>query len=406
VRLVILGGSASSTPELFDALAAWPSGWERRPDLTVVLVGRDVTKLELVARGCRARPVGPGAPVLVEIDTERRRALDGADVIVNQVRVGGLAARAFDESFPRDFGLPGEETMGPGGFANALRTVPALRATWADIAALAPTALIVNLTNPAGIVQQAAVAEWPLRIVSVCDSPVTFVAAIAARLGRPIAAVQRRYVGMNHLGWYFPESSNELRQLADLATGLGADEIRLHEALPAPYVRYYVHPDRILEAQRGMETRAQALQRLEAELLAGYRDGPAAELPRRGAVWYRLAVLPLIDAWLHGSDVPVLAGARNDGRLPGVPESVVLELPHLAPRPGQLVPVDPIVPTGIPASLLGQHGIYEALTVAALRQDADPDARLRALLANPLVRSYDQARALLGRIEQATVGGS
>jgi len=401
MRLVILGGSGSSTPELFDALATWLG----RPELTVVLVGRDATKLELVARGCRARPVGPGAPVQVETEVERRRALEDAEVIVNQVRVGGLAARAFDESFPWEFGLPGEETVGPGGFANALRTVPALRPTWADIASVAPTALVVNLTNPAGIVQQAAVADWPLRVVSVCDSPVTFLAAIAARLGRPVADVQRRYIGMNHLGWYVPESPGELARLVDLATGLGAEEVRLHQALPAPYVRYYVHPDRILEAQRGKETRAEALQRLEAELLAGYADRPAGEPPRRGAVWYRLAVLPLIDAWLHGSDVPVFAGARNDGRMPGVPEAVVLELPHLAPRPGQLVPLDPIVPTGIPATLLQQHGTYEALTVEALRRDADPDARLRALLANPMVRSYDQARGLLDRIEQASRGG-
>jgi 6-phospho-beta-glucosidase len=322
-------------------------------------------------------------------------------VILNQVRVGGLTARAFDESFPHDFGMPGEETIGPGGFANALRTVPALRPIWADVAAIAPAALVVNLTNPAGIVQQAAAAEWPIRIYSVCDSPVAFVGAIAARLGKRVAEVQRRYVGMNHLGWYVPESPDQLEELADLATGLGAEEVRIQQALPAPYVRYYVHPDRILESQRGRETRAQTLQRLEAELLSGYRDRPAADLPRRGAVWYRLAVLPLVDAWLHGSDDPVLAGAPNDGRLPGIPDPVVLELPHVAARPGEFVPLDPILPTGIPASLLYQHGIYEALTVAAFRPDADPDARLRALAANPMVRSFDQARALLGRIEQS-----
>ena len=401
MRLVILGGSASSTPELFDGLAAWPGGTERRPDLTVVLVGRDEAKLELVARGCRARPIGPGAPVAVEMDANRRRALDGADVVLNQVRVGGLGARVFDESFPRDFGIPGEETMGPGGFANALRTVSALRAIWADVVEMAPAALVVNLTNPAGIVQQAAAAEWPLRIYSVCDSPVAFVASVAARLGQPVAEVQRRYIGMNHLGWYLPESPDQLEELADLATDLGVEVVRLHQALPTPYVRYYVHPDRILESQRDKETRAQALQRLEAELLAGYRDRPTADLPRRGAVWYRLAVLPLIDAWLHGSDDPVLAGAPNDGRLPGIPDSVVLELPHRAARPGELVALDPIVPTGIPASLLQRHGAYEALTVAALRPEADPDARLRALMANPMVRSFDQARGLLGRIEQS-----
>lgn len=65
--------------------------------------------------------------------------------------------------------------MGPGGFANAMRTVPYLVSTWQDIAEVAPGCLVVNLTNPAGIVHQAMRAGWPnLNVITVCDAPEAF----------------------------------------------------------------------------------------------------------------------------------------------------------------------------------------------------------------------------------------
>ena len=415
MRLVVLGGSGSSTPELVDALNAWPGGVDRRPSLDLVLVGRSREKLELVAGECRARLAPGGPPVTVGTEADRRRALVGADVVLNQVRVGGLAARSFDESFPHAFDLPGEETMGPGGFANALRTVPALRATWDDVAEVAPGALIVELTNPAGIVCQAALREWPLRIVGVCDSPVTFTRAIAERLGRPVARVARRYLGTNHCGWYVPEDPAELDVLADIVTGMDPSVVRLHEAVPAPYVRYYVVPDRQLSAQRGKGTRASQLQALDAELLAGYATAPGAAAVRRGAPWYGLSVLPLLDVLLDvtGPDIPLILGVPNDGRIPGLPDATIVEIPHVAARPGELAHLAPHAPQApeelptlpaLPALLLAQVGAYEALTVDALSPGAPPEARLRALLTNPLVRDADRAAAILAAIDAASPG--
>jgi 6-phospho-beta-glucosidase len=399
MRLVVVGGSGSSTPELVDALEDWPGGIDRRPPMTVALVGRSAEKLEVVAAECRARVRLAGPPLEVETATDRRRALEGADVVLDQVRVGGLAARVFDESFPWEFDLPGEETTGPGGFANALRTVPARRGAWADIRASAPGAVVIDLTNPAGIVQQAAEREGGFRIVAVCDAPATFTRAIAVRLGRPVSRVVRRYVGTNHCGWYVPESPDELDVLADLVVGMDPSIVRLHGAVPSPYVRYYVDPDRMLEAQRGRETRAQVLQRIDADLLAGYAAGPGEAAARRGALWYSLAVVPFLDALVHGTDEPIVLGVRNDGRVPGVPDPTIVELPHVAPRPGEFVVLEAAPLPALPSLLLAQVGTYETLTVDALVPGAPPEARLRALLANPLVRDADRAAALLAAID-------
>jgi 6-phospho-beta-glucosidase len=399
VRLVILGGSGAATPELADGLAVWPGGVERRPPLEIVLVSRSAEKLRLVVQETTRRTSGlAGAPVSVRGETIRRSALAGADVIVNAVRIGGLAARVFDETFPQKLGIPGEETMGPGGFANAVRTVPALAATWADIAETAPDALVINLTNPAGIVVAAAERQSGLRIVSMCDSPATLCDSIAARLGRPVAEVRRRYLGMNHVGWWVPESAGELAASADLAVGEDAGAVVASEAIGGPYLRYYLHPDRVLATQRAAgEVRAQQLQKLEATLMTGFAEG-ASDLPRRGAAWYTKAVLPLVDAWVNGTDEPIIVGMRNDGRIAGLPDAVTTEAPLSFPSPGVMTPLPAAELPRLPAAILARHAAFEALATDAVVGDLRRDDLVRAMLANPMVGSFDQARQLVEAI--------
>lgn len=403
MRFVVLGGSASATPELADALARWPGGTERRPPLTVVLHGRTQERLELVASEMRRRVSGlDGAPVQVSTETDLATALDGADVVLDAVRIGGLAARVFDEAFPQRHGIPGEETMGPGGLANALRTVPVVRAFWATVMEVAPDALHINLTNPSGIVTAALERAYGGRVISVCDSPVVFCDTVAERLGRPAREVRQRYQGMNHLGWWLPRDAAELASTIDLVIGVAPEAVHALGAVPAPYVRYYLQPAPILERQRAAsETRAQQLQRLEADLLRGYAAG-ASDLPRRGAVWYETAVLPLVDAWFNGSDEVLILGLRNDGRIGGLPDEVVTEGPVRIPSPGRLefVEAPPLPP--LAASILVRHAAYEALAVLATLPDATRTDRLRAMLANPMVAGYDMADALVREIESAS----
>jgi 6-phospho-beta-glucosidase len=414
-RLVVLGGSGASTPELADALVAWPGGERRRPPLTVVLQGRSADKLALVAGAFRARleagraageeePVG--GQIAVETASDLAAALQGADIVLVQVRVGGLAARVFDETFPRAVGIPGEETMGPGGFANALRTVPALAPAWEAVARVAPDALVVNLTNPAGIVVAAAARQFGLRAVGVCDSPVTLTEGVAAALGQSPAEVRSAYVGGNHAGWWVPRDEAELTAVARLATGLTEEEVLAAGALPAPYGRYYLAADRILAAQGSGPSRAEQLQALEAELLASFAGAlaggvGASAAPRRGAAWYPKAVIPLLDAWWNGDAPPEIVGLVTDGTVPGIPAGVVVERTTDV-TPGRLVPrpAPPLPP--LPAAILAAHAAYEGLVVEALAAGAPRRALVRALAANPMVRDVERA----GRLVDAILAGS
>lgn len=407
MRLTVLGGSGASTPELLDAIAEWPGGSERCPSLDVVLHGRSTQKLELVADACRSRLPASLDGVDVTTETSLDRALDGADIVLIQVRVGGLDARVFDETFPRAFGLPGEETMGPGGFADAVRTVPALADTWERLAERATDAFIINLTNPAGIVTQAATAHTGLRFVSICDGPVTFVEGIARSTGREASAVRLGYVGMNHCGfWVDPQ--NDVLVSALLATsGIDPEDVEALGALPTPYVRFYLHPDRQLEAQLAApESRAQTLKRMEAEMLgqyAGHVEG--ARQTRRGALWYRVSIVPLIDAIVHGGQDTVILGLPNDGAVAWAPDDAIVELPtdiHAGGTLSRRPAVDLSAPV---VDLLARHATFETMTARALagtRSREDVSGRraglVEALAANPMVATPELAERLVDEI--------
>ncbi len=403
MRVAVLGGSSVASIQLAAMLGDWPGGGGRRPPLEFALHGRNPEKLELVARGfataAAADPLGPTnaragavpAAVTSTASLDLAEVLDGADVVLVQVRIGGMAARAFDESFPWAAGLPGEETLGPGGFANALRTLPALEPIWEAILQRCPSATVLVLSNPAGIVRQAA-ARHGLAALEVCDSPIVFTQQLAARLGRPVPEVAARYVGMNHVGWYVPRDAAELELLAE-DQAVSADVVRAHGAVPLAYVHYYVDPDRIYAAQQGKPTRAEQLTAIEREAMDRLASGHSPDSGARPAPWYRLGIIPALDGLANGSTVPMIAGVANAGRVPGLPDDATVEGLVTFSGDGQVQPAPVVDLPPLAASLLARHATYEQLALDAAAEP-DPVGIARALLANPMVATADQARVL------------
>lgn len=407
VRLAVIGGSGASTPELSDAIADWPGGKGRRPALEVVLQGRSTAKLDVVATACRQRLPADVRGVAISTETSVARALEGADIVLVQVRIGGLDARVFDETFPHAFDIPGEETMGPGGFANAVRTVPELAPLWELVAEHAPDAFIINLTNPAGIVSAAATAHTGRRIVSLCDGPKTFVDGVAEATGRDPDDVRQGYAGLNHVGFWTDPDPAALVAALPATKGIDGADVQRLGALPSPYVRFYLHPDRELATQlAAQESRAQTLKHLEAEMLDQYRSGvdPAAH-KRRGALWYRVSIVPLIDAVVHGSSHSMVLGLSNGGAVPWAPDDAMVELATMVEAGGTLRRLP--VPSTSPGAWewLERHARFESMTAEALagarsRDDVRGrrDRLVAALTANPMVPSPDTAARLVDEI--------
>ena len=353
VKVVVLGGSGVATPELVNAIVSSPG---RTRPIKLVLVGRSLEKLEKVAAVARHMagddaPGDAGAPehtgglLSVSHTTDAQVALSGADYVINQIRVGGLEARAFDETFPQELGLPGEETVGPGGFANASRTIPVVLEYARTMERVCPAATLLTFANPSSLVQYAITRYTQVHTIGLCDSPISLINSIAAALDAPADELTVDYVGMHHFGWVtgvWWRGRNvlleALAKAADVARDVEPAITQAIGAIPGAYLNYVFHPDRMLARKKGKRPRAEELIELQDEILAEYERPLAARKPaalvRRKAHWYAAIVAPVLLALVESggpmvrwSDVPI-----GPHRPPSAPIGVHrLRLPAYSP---------------------------------------------------------------------------
>jgi 6-phospho-beta-glucosidase len=410
-KLVVWGGSAMATPELIDALR---QGLLPSEALDVVLVGRSADKLKLVGDLCCRMADAVQSDLQVSYTTDGEAALPGADYILSQVRVGGLEGRAFDESFPREIGLPGEETVGPGGFSNALRTIPVALKLAESAEKLAPDALIVNLTNPSSLVQYALRRHSAMRTLGVCDVPVTLTQMIAGALELPYAELEFDYVGMHHAGWVtgvrhrgqdmMPILLQRAERLANLE--VDAQLIRSIGAVPCSYFRYYFHADHMLAKTVGRPTRAEELMAIQADMREQFAQPDAHEhseiYSRRRANWYRLIVVPVLLGLMRDSRQTFIINTDNQGTIPWLPPEAIIEVPCVVGACGARPLTVGSVPPDVQAFLV-RNCAYEMLAVQAM-VERSYDGALRALMLNPLIHNATQARAVLERVWPTAAG--
>jgi 6-phospho-beta-glucosidase len=342
IKLAVLGGSGVATPELIDVLAHF----DECPALHVSLIGRSAEKLQAVGKMCKRLAAKATSRITVSTHTDPRVGLEGAHYILNQIRVGGYAERAFDETFPREFGIPGEETFGPGGMNMALRTIPTVIELCRAIEDVAPEALMINLTNPSSIVQYAINYATRVKVVSICDLPMMAAQTIADLLNIPAQELSVRYTGMNHFGWVTGirwQGQDMLPKALDkIVTQPGlqveADIIRALGVIPTSYFKYYYHANRVLASQQGKRARADELLEMEAEILAAYQAGSPAEKPvslvKRNAVWYEHMIVPLLLAHINDTGETQILQVVNHHALPFLPAKAIVEAPCVVRRSG------------------------------------------------------------------------
>ena len=194
-KIAVVGGGSTYTPELVDGLSRRD---DRLPVDELVLLDIEPERLEVVgglARRMLTRAEWPGTLVTT---LDRDAAIDGADFVLIQLRIGGQAARLVDETLPPTFGTIGQETTGAGGFAKALRTVPlVLDLAEATRQRAATDAWIIDFTNPVGVVSQALL-DRGYRAIGLCNVAITLQRMIARQLGVDPDRVALEHVGLNH----------------------------------------------------------------------------------------------------------------------------------------------------------------------------------------------------------------
>ena len=404
-KIAVVGGGSTYTPELVQGFA---TRTDRLPVEELVLLDVDRERLEVVG-GLAGRMLDrAGWGGRLKLTGRREEALDGADFVVVQLRVGGQAMRLADETLPLEFGCVGQETTGPGGFAKALRTVPVVLELAEETARrAAPGAWFVDFTNPVGIVTQALL-DHGHRAIGLCNSAIGFQRRFAAHFGVAPEQVELEHVGLNHLTWERAVRVDGVDRLPELLEEQAAEEIaadvglpaallRALRAVPSHYLRYYYATSRVLGEQRRRPSRAEQVMAIERELLELYRDPALDEKPalleRRGGAFYSEAAAALIASLHAGTGDVQVVDVRNDGALPGLPDDAVVEVPARVDAGGaRPLPLAPLAPELL--GLVQQAKAYERLAVQAA-VSGDRTVALKALLANPLVRDYDVAAPLL-----------
>jgi 6-phospho-beta-glucosidase len=410
MKLAVVGGGSTYTPELVSGLSRERDRIDVRE---LVLHDIDEERRRVVGGMADRMLRAQGFEGRLEITDDLERAVDGADFVLIQIRVGGQEARLSDETVPLACGCIGQETTGAGGLAKALRTVPVMLGIAERVRdRAADGAWIVDFTNPVGIVTRALL-DHGHRAVGLCNVAIGFQRSFSRLLGVEPDRVEIDQVGLNHLSWVRfvrLDGSDVLPELLaahgeEIARDVGLPRRLLDElgVIPSYYLHYFYAHDRVLAQQLDGVPRATTVAEIERELLELYRDPSLVEKPalleRRGGAFYSEAAVGLVASIAGGTDDVHVVDVRNNGTIEGLFADDVVEVPARIGVGGAVpLPQPPVAP-----ELLGlmQHvAAYERLAAdAAVR--GDPALVRKALLTHPLIGQHDVAEELADRLLEA-----
>lgn len=417
MKIAVIGGGSSYAPELAAGLLAGPLNVD---EVWLVDLAEGQERAEAVAGLMRRMARRAGRRMKVAVTLDRAAAIKDSSFVLNQFRVGGLRMRALDERIPLRHGVVGQETTGPGGFASAMRTISVVRQVAEQVNLMAPSAWLLNFTNPAGLVTQALATIGVERAVGLCNIPRITERRLSEQTGQ---AVQLSVAGLNHLtgSWVsaqgedvtqtvlshqrtFEEFTHEIpgaRVPTGFLHGLGF--------IPNPYLTYFFFPgERLALAQEqalsAEGTRADRVQRIEQGLFAQYRDeridAPPPELGLRGGACYSEVAVDVMTALCHEEPRDLVLNVVNRGSVPDLDDGDVVERNALVSRRGiRPVPLGRRLPPVLRGLVLRVKE-YERLTVEAAL-GGSRRAAFHALLAHPLVPGAAVAESLLEDLRDA-----
>ena len=291
MKLTILGGGGFRVPFVHQALLHG-RGVARVDE--VVLHDTDPDRLTAIGHVLDRLSAGASDQPHLRMTTSLDDAVACSDFVFAAIRVGGVAARVNDERVALDLGVLGQETVGAGGVAYGLRTIPVMVHVAERIAALAPSAYVMNFTNPAGMITEAMQGVLGERVLGICDTPSDLGRRVARAIGVDSERLRLDYIGLNHLGW----TRRILHDGEDLLPGLladneklgsleesqifGASWLRALGALPNEYLYYYYrNREAVQSILTSSCTRGEFLSGQQSQLFRRILDDPA----RAAALW-------------------------------------------------------------------------------------------------------------------------
>ena len=413
INVTVIGSGSTYCPELVD-------GFLQRQDSLklkrLVLMDIDERKRTIVGDLCVRMIRNAGIDCEVVMTDNLDEALQGADFVVTQIRVGKLHCRYLDEQIPVKYDLIGQETTGIGGFFKALRTIPVIGNICKKIEEICPDAWLINFTNPSGIVTDYVLNNTNVKCIGLCNVPIDMIDDAKEAVGEDADIT---YLGLNHLSWITSVMKDGEEKLYDLFDegyapkvmanikddGFDIGCLKAVGGIPSSYLQYYYCRDAKLDhLMTDEKSRAQICMEIEEDLLKLYQNEEIVTKPalldKRGGHKYSLAACSLIDSIANDKNDVHVVNILNKGTLPFMNDDDVVEIAAQIGADGaKPVPVRKTWSRHM-EGLMKVVKEYEKYTVIAAR-DGDDDAAMNALMIHPLVGDYKRAHACYYEMKQA-----
>ena len=334
--------------------------------------------------------------------TDPVAALQDANYIITTLRVGGDESRIRDERIALEHNTLGQETTGAGGFAMAMRSIPAiLRYCRLIEEHAAEDAILFNFTNPSGLVTEAIIKSgFKRRVYGICDAPSELIRELPAILGCEERDLSVECYGLNHFSWFthFTVRGEEVTERLIASPELyqktamqyfSPELVRLCDnQLLNEYLYYYYYREVALKAIQDMQNESQQEKFHTREPLTLRQF---IEEPDTGG--YAGVALDILEAVNSTTTKRIVVSIQNHDTLDFLRPDDVIEISCDLSRDG-LKPVTPVkVPTA-QKNMISCVKEYERLAVAAILQQ-DKSLAVRALMAHPLIGSYSLAKTLV-----------
>lgn len=424
MKVVIIGGGSSYTPEIIEGLILRQD--EFPVDIiSLVDIESGKEKLEIVGQLAKRMIEKAGVSIELSWTLDRREALNRADFVSTQIRVGGLKAREKDERIPLSHGLIGQETNGAGGIFKAFRTIPVLLDLAKDVSEICPDAWIINFTNPAGIVTEALLKHgMHKKVIGVCNIPYNMTQSAAEILKEDPNNVRIEFIGMNHFVFgskVLVNGEDKLSKVIEalvnqsvdfspaniVSSGWSETFLEAMNMLPNPYHQYYYQKEstlkKDLKAYQDNGTRAEQVQVIEEELFNEYKnpqlDIKPEALEKRGGAYYSDVACSLMSSIYNNSQNIMTVNTLNNGAIVDFAEDAVIEVNCLITKEGPVPLTVGRLPQQIKADILMMKAFEEQVIKASISGDYR-DAYL-AFVMNPLIKDEKKAKVILDELLNA-----
>ena len=425
MKITIIGGGSIFTPLLLNGLIKYSK--ELHVD-QVALLDIDIKAAKRIGNYCRYFLQDKFEhPIEIIPTVDHKEAISDSDYIIFTIRVGGLKARINDEKIPMKYGIFGDETTGAGGFSNSLRTIPVIIDYAKEIEKWAPNAWVILFTNPEGILTEAISKNSNVNVIGLCTAPFALLVGLAKYLKVKRSRISLDFVGLTHTGWVrgifldgidiMPNFLKEANIKDVMSAGFKSiyypiEIIKQLSFIPAHWFyalagyqvpHWYYHRDRVYQLQKDAgETRGEELLKIQKDLIDDIEDKRINinDLKkRRGHQVLDEPILSLISAIQNNKNEIHIVDIPNDGCLSFFDPGAIIEMPALINKTGaHPMPIPNLSPEV--RGLMQAVKAYEELTIQAAVKGSY-ELALRALLAHPLIMSYEISKPLLDDILEA-----